>query len=86
MVPQRIVPVTDKPQREPDHEQKDRSGVADKREVQRGKRGNNQSCGTQEHSADHPEANAGDDRNAERDDKHEEPPCTIQNESSFASV
>jgi PIN domain len=46
MVPQRIVPVTDKPQREPDHEQKDRSGVADQREVQRGKRGNNQSCGT----------------------------------------
>jgi len=35
MVAQRIVPVTDKPQREPDQEQKDRSGVADKREVQR---------------------------------------------------
>lgn len=39
MVAQRTVPVTDKPQREPDHEQKDRSGVADKREVQRGKLG-----------------------------------------------
>lgn len=46
MVPQCIVPVTDKPQREPDNEQKDRSGVSDKREAQRGKHGNNQSCGT----------------------------------------